>query len=66
MSLGTLLFISKYDIDEKLASYPKLIKILKFYQNTSLEDIGIEAFLFIFTASEIILVNLFIIGIPFI
>lgn len=42
LSLLSLYIINKYNIDERLKIYPRLIKIIKYYEKSSLVYISIE------------------------
>lgn len=42
ISLLSLYILSKYNVDEKFKNYPRIIKIIKYYENTSLFSIFIE------------------------
>jgi hypothetical protein len=63
LSLFSLYFISKYDITVKLENYPKLIKIIKYYENSSLFYIFIEIIMALLFTLLIILSSLFFLGI---
>jgi len=36
LSLFSLHILNKYNVDEKLSKYPRLVKIIKYYENSSM------------------------------
>jgi hypothetical protein len=36
LSLFYLYILNKYNVDEKLSKYPRLVKIIKYYENSSM------------------------------
>jgi hypothetical protein len=63
VSLFSLYFINKYNVDEKLKNYPRLKKIIKYYEGSSLVFISIEIIMALFFSFIIILSSLFFLGI---
>lgn len=62
-SLLSLYFLSKYNINEKFAKYPILIKIIKYYHTTSLINIILEVNFGIFLILILIFGSLSILGV---
>jgi hypothetical protein len=63
MSLFSLYFINKYNIDERLKFYPRLKKIIKYYETSSLVFILIEIAMALIFTLVIIFSSLFFLGI---
>jgi hypothetical protein len=63
LSLFSLHIINKYNVDEKLKNYPRLIKIIKYYENSSIVFICVEIAMALIFTLIIILSSLFFLGI---
>jgi hypothetical protein len=63
LSLFSLYFLNKYNVDEKLSKYPRLIKILKHYENSSMIFIFVEIVMAMIFTLIIIISSLFFLGI---
>jgi|SRR5579864_520402 len=63
LSLFSLYYMSKYNITDKLKNYPKLIKIIKYYEKSSLFYILIEVIMALLFTLIIIFSSLFFLGI---
>jgi len=63
LSLFSLYFLNKYDVNDKLKNYPKLIKIIKYYEKSSLFYIFIEIIMALSFTLIIIISSLFFLGI---
>jgi hypothetical protein len=63
ISLFSLYTLSKYNVDEKFARYPKIIKIIKYYEGTSLVFIFIEIIMVLIFILIIIFSSLTMLGI---
>jgi hypothetical protein len=66
LSLFSLHFLNKYNIDDKLRDYPRLIRIIKYYENSSIVFICIEIAMALIFTLIIILSSLFFLGISII
>jgi hypothetical protein len=62
LSLFSLYVLKKYNIDEKLRDYPRLIKIIKYYENSSIIFICVEIARALILTLIIILSSLFFLG----
>lgn len=56
-------FLNKYNIDEKLSNYPRLVKIIKYYENSSMVWIYVEIAMALIFTLIIIISSLFFLGI---
>lgn len=63
LSLFSLHILNKYNINEKLGNYPRLIKIIKYYENSSIIFICVEIAMALIFTLVIILSSLFFLGI---
>jgi hypothetical protein len=63
LSIFSLHILNKYDIDEKLRDYPRLIKIIKYYENSSIIFICVEIAMALIFTLVILLSSLFFLGI---
>lgn len=63
LTLISLYYLSKYDVTDKFKSYPKLIKVIKYYEKSSLFYIFIEIIMALIFTLIIILSSLFFLGI---
>jgi len=63
VSLFSLYFLNKYNVDEKLKNYPRLKKITKYYEGSSLVYISIEIAMALGFCFIIFLSSLFFLGI---
>jgi len=63
LSLLSLYFMTKYDATDKFKNSPKLIKIIKYYEKSSLVFIFIEIILALLFTLIIIFSSLFFLGI---
>lgn len=63
LSLFSLYSISKYDVADKFKNYPKLIKIIKYYEKSSLFYIFIEITMALIFTLFIVFSSLFFLGI---
>jgi hypothetical protein len=63
LSLLSLYFMIKYNVSENFKNYPRIIKIIKYYEKSSLVFIYIEIFLALLFTLIIILSSLFFLGI---
>jgi hypothetical protein len=63
MSLFSLYFINKYNVNEKLTNYPRFKKIIKYFEGSSLVFISIEIGMALIFTLVIIFSSLFFLGI---
>lgn len=63
LSLFSLYFLNKYDINAKLRNYPRLIKVIKYYENSSIIFICVEIAMALIFTLVIIFSSLFFLGI---
>jgi hypothetical protein len=63
LSLFSLHFLNKYNVDEKLSNYPRLVKIIKYYENSSMVWICVEIAMALIFTLIIIISSLFFLGI---
>lgn len=63
LSLFSLHIINNYNVDEKLKNYPRFIKIIKYYENSSIIFICVEIAMALIFTLIIILSSLFFLGI---
>jgi hypothetical protein len=63
MSLFSLYIINKYNVNEKLTNYPKIKKIIKYFEGSSLVFISIEIGMALIFILVIIFSSLFFLGI---
>lgn len=63
LSLFSLYFLSKYNVDQKLAKYPRIKKIIKYYEGSSLVYILIEIIMILIFILIIIISSLAMLGI---
>jgi hypothetical protein len=62
-SLFSLYYLSKYGATDKLKNYPRLIKLMKYYEKTSLFYIFIEILMALLFTLIIIISSIFFLGI---
>lgn len=63
LSLFSLLVLNKYNVDDKLKNYPRLIKIIKYYENSSIIFICVEIAMALIFTLIILFSSLFFLGI---
>jgi hypothetical protein len=63
LSLYSLHVLNKYNVDKKLENYPRLIKIIKYYENSSMVFICVEIAMALTFTLIIIFSSLFFLGI---
>lgn len=63
LSLFSLYVLSKYNVDDIFKSYPKLIRIIKYYETSSLIFISIEIVMALIFTLVILFSSLFFLGI---
>jgi hypothetical protein len=63
LSLFSLYFLNKYGSGDKLKIYPRLIKIIKYYEKSSLFYIFIEILMALSSLIIIVISSLFYLGI---
>jgi hypothetical protein len=63
ISLFSLYILSKYDVNEKFSKYPRVIKLIKYYEGSSLLFIFIEFIIIIIFTLVLIFSSLAMLGI---
>lgn len=63
LSLFSIYYINKHGLTDKITKYPRLIKIIKYYEKSSLVYIFIEVFMALIFTLIIIFSSLFFLGI---